>query len=326
MMQLRGSNWLVIGGCGYIGSEVARHLKQTGAKVIILDDLSTGFINRLPGFKTIVGDASNPELIEQVCADYEIYGVVHCAGKRQARESVQRPTKYWFENLSPTLGLIKGLTFSKVKHVIFSSSCSVYGTKSDAAVDGDCKPESTYGFTKLYSEKILSESLFEQSRKLTVLRYFNVIGASGGVETSDFTTGAIVPTFVTSAISNDDLEVFGHNFSTPDGTSIRDYIDVKDLAAAHVVAAKFGFQENRIEPVLNISTGKMTSTLEIAQKVIELTESKSKIIFKDSVVGDPASIFADPSKNLLDLGWKANVRLDESIQSHISSIKGSNRS
>jgi UDP-glucose 4-epimerase len=318
-------NWLIIGGCGYIGSEIVRQLINEGKKVTVLDDLSTGFRERISlEISFVHGDASDWQLVQRVCSENGIDGVINCAGKREARESVLKPTKYWYENLSPTLGLVRGLQGTNVSHVIFSSSCSVYGAQKQVTRESKCNPISPYGFTKLYSEQILKDTLGEQGRKLTLMRYFNVIGASGDKNTIDITKGAIIPVFVNRAINNQDIQIFGGNFNTLDGTAIRDYIDVRDLAAAHRLVAVSYEREAYESKVINVSSGKAISNLDIASEVLRITKSASKIVIQDSVKGDPEEIWGVPSQELLEWGWTSKFSHSESIQSHFDAVKATN--
>lgn len=318
-------HWLVIGGCGYIGSEIVRELLKRGKSATVLDDLSTGFRERLNSETSFIhGDASDWQLVQRICLENRIDGVINCAGKREARESVLKPTKYWYENLSPTLGLAKGLQGTNVKHVIFSSSCSVYGAQTQVTQESSCNPISPYGFTKLYSEQILIDSLGEQGRKLTLMRYFNVIGASGDKSTIDITKGAILPVFIDRAIKNQDIQIFGGTFNTPDGTAVRDYVDVRDLAVAHILAADRSPKDTYKSKIINVSSGNPVSNLEVASQVLRITKSESKVIFQDSVKGDPEKIWGVPSQELVEWGWISRFSLADSIQSHFDAIKISN--
>lgn len=310
---LNGSKWLFIGGAGYVGSHILREFQLAGAECFVLDNLSTGIEGRVPpGVPLIRGDAANATIIVSSCQDFEITGIVHLAAYMQARESVRNPIKFWENNLGAALGLTKSLKMTKVRHVIFSSSCSVYGNVKAATTDSPLMPMSPYAFTKVASEQVLTQACNENNVRLTILRYFNVIGCDVFSSSFDHSIETLLPSNARNILAGESPIIFGGNLPTPDGTAIRDYLDVRDLAAAHRVVASSKNRQQR--QVFNVSSGIPFSVRTILDKLLITSGSTLKPEIVPAKEGDPAEVWATPSSELLELGWNPEYSTDASIR------------
>jgi len=316
--------WLFLGGAGYVGSHVLREFLAAGASCVVLDSLITGKIERLPPqAEFLQGDATNAEIIAAACKKFEITGVVHLAAFMQARESVADPIKYWKNNLGISLALATILNGSKIEQIIFSSSCSVYGNAQNVTEESVFNPISPYAMTKVASEQVLSQSAAANKVQLTILRYFNVIGCGDFEKSFDHGTETILPAAARKIIAGEPPIIFGGNLLTQDGSALRDYLDVRDLARAHLVVAGRTTSPNPI--ALNVSSGHAFSVKEIVDTLLEISGSSLIPVIVPPKAGDPSEIWAHESPGLKSLGWNPRYSLYESVQSFWNAFQKSMR-
>lgn len=315
---------LVTGGCGYIGSHVAWALHDTGRELVILDDLSTGdAANAPPSARLVVGDVGDAELLDHVITLYSVDAVVHLAGKILPAESLERPLDYFWENTAKSMTLLKAMVRRNVKRLVFSSTAAVYGQSSSPKVDEQAptQPISPYGTSKLMVEQVMSAAGAAHGLKSIALRYFNVAGVDAKLRCGPRgpNPGHLIRTVVDVARGRKAmLQVFGADYDTPDGTCIRDYIHVSDLAAAHIAAlsALDGQEGFRI---LNCGYGRGESV----RDVIRASEAVIGRPLPHEIAarrpGDPVALVADPTA-LLALGsWSiAHDNLETIIESMLA--------
>lgn len=314
---------LVTGGAGYIGSHTAVELLGKGYDVIIVDDFSNSSKNVINRIETITGkkvtfynlDLKDKEAVEILFENHNIDSVIHFAGYKAVGESVELPLKYYTNNLISTLNLCELMNKYSVYNLIFSSSATVYGMPDTLPLTEDCSTSALnpYGRTKLMIEEILTDlSLSNTNWKIALLRYFNPVGAhSSGLigENPNGIPNNLMPYITQVAIGElKELSIFGGNYSTPDGTGVRDYIHVVDLAKGHLSTLEHLDYINGIESY-NLGTGRGYSVLE----VIKMFEKASGIRIPYKIVerraGDAAACYADPQKAYDELGWKADKDL-----------------
>ncbi len=312
--------WLITGGAGYIGAHVVESTKASGRNVVVLDDLSTGIASRLkPGIPLVQISLQNASDLDRVFNDAEITGVLHLAAKKRVGESVERPDYYWQENVVGLQNLLDAMKRHNVKNFVFSSSAAVYG-QPDVPVgsliteDVECNPINPYGATKLEGE-VLSEAMADSDGlKVAALRYFNVAGA-GRPELGDQYIFNLVPIVFDALDRGVQPMVFGDDYNTPDGSCIRDYVHVQDLAEAHVAAMDF---VERSEPgftAINIGTGKGASVLEVLNMMQEVTGREISPIHADRRAGDPPALVADVSRAKEILNWSSTRDLRDIVTS-----------
>jgi UDP-glucose 4-epimerase len=312
---------LVTGGAGYIGSHTVRRLRAIGRDVVVLDSLELGRADSLFDTPLVVGDIADTELVRQICHDHEVDQVVHFAAYKNVGESMRDPAKYWRNNVSSAIEFVQGVVEAGVRRFVFSSSCSVYGNPPQVPVseDSPIHPESVYAQTKAIVEDVLRWYGATHGLHSVSLRYFNAAGASSDcVIGEDWTYSQnLIPVVMKAALGvTGPLDVFGDDYPTADGTCIRDYIHVEDLADAHVRALDFtGRGDGPVSVAVNAGTGQGTSVLE----VIRLTEDCSGRTVPYRVVdrrmGDPVTTFADPRRASSLLGWKATRSMRNVIAS-----------
>jgi len=314
---------LVTGGAGYIGSHTVRRLRSLGHELVVLDDLSTGDEATLLGAPFVRGDIRDTDLVRSVCRRHEVGQVVHFAAFKAVGESMTEPGKYWRNNVAGTVDLIEAVLAEGVREFVFSSSCSVNGTPATVPLteDSPLHPESVYAATKAMVEQILGWYGQTHGLRSVCLRYFNAAGASSdGTIGEDWTYSQnLVPLVMKAALGViHELSVFGDDYPTPDGTCIRDYIHVEDLAEAHVLALdhlREGGPHGTPSIPLNVGTGVGTSVLE----VIRATERISGRPVPHRIVarraGDPTATWAEPHHVAEVIGWRATRGLDEIISS-----------
>ncbi|WP_431033528.1 UDP-glucose 4-epimerase GalE [Streptomyces sp. P6-2-1] len=311
--------WLVTGGAGYIGAHVVRVLVEAGVPVVVLDDLSTGEPARLPeGVPLETGSVLDRARLDAVLSGYGVTGVLHIAGKKQVAESVELPLHYYHENVEGLRVLMEAMRAAGVDRLVFSSSASVYGVPEPELVTEDtpCLPISPYGETKLVGEWLLRDASVAYGLRTIALRYFNVVGA-GLPELADKGAANLVPLIFERLDADRPPLVFGDDYDTPDGTCVRDYVHVQDIAEAHLAAAR------RLDEAaegtalrLNIGRGEGSSVREMIERVLKTTGRTDLV---PEVVprrpGDAARCVASAEAIRAELGWSARHGLDEMIES-----------
>jgi UDP-glucose 4-epimerase len=309
------SKWLVTGGAGYIGAHVVKSLLENNFEVVVVDDLSTGLERKIPQNITFYKlNISNTLDLTNILKNEKIEGVIHLAAKKAVGESVLNPSLYYQENIGGLISLLEAMSHADVKKIVYSSSAAVYGTPKEDKVSEESvtNPESPYGETKLVGEWLLKADQQARNVKWISLRYFNVVGA-GNNELGDTGVNNLIPMVFSAISKNERPQIFGNDYLTKDGTCIRDYIHVEDLAFAHVLAAK-KLTENYSE-ILNIGTGQGYSVKEVMDLIEKVIGEKINYEYAGRRSGDPAQTIADPSKALKDLNWKAKLDLEEMISS-----------
>ena len=310
---------LVTGGAGYIGSHTVKALRALGRDVVVLDTMEYGHRGAIGDTPLVVGDIADEALVESTCREHGVDAVVHFAAYKAVGESMEQPGRYWQNNVAGTAHLVEATKRAGVRHIVFSSSCSVYGTPATAPVteDAPIQPESVYAQTKAMVETMLR--WYERTDGITSvsLRYFNAAGAAAdGTIGEDWSRSQnLIPLVMKATLGvAPRVSVFGDDYATPDGTCIRDYIHVDDLADAHVKALDHLARGGSTVEV-NVGTGIGSSVLE----VIRATERISGRTVPYEVVGrrpgDPVAVFADPRTSEEILGWRATQGLDEIITS-----------
>lgn len=322
------STILVTGGAGYIGSHTVRALRRAGREVVVLDSLELGRAGAVIDAPLVVGSITDADLVTSTCQEYGVTQLVHFAAYKSVGESMAAPAKYWRNNVASTVELIEACMDAGVGEVVFSSSCSVYGTPGRVPVTEaePIGPESVYAETKAAVERILRWYGKTHGLRAVSLRYFNAAGASfDGRIGEDWTYSVnLVPLAMKALLLGDRrLQVFGDDYPTPDGTCIRDYIHVDDLADAHERAlAYLGAQGPMVE--LNVGTGTGTSVLEVIRATERIVGTAVPYDVVDRRPGDPVATFADPRLAEQTLGWQANYGLDDVIRSahhwHLSQL------
>ena len=330
------SRILVTGGTGYIGSHTVVELMQKGYDVVIVDNLSNSNVEMLDGVTGIVGqrppfeqvDCNDAVALNQVFDKYpDIEAVIHFAASKAVNESVEQPLKYYRNNLLSLITLLEQMNAHNVHHIVFSSSCTVYGQPSAAHLPVDeTAPIQTalspYGNTKQINEEILRDQAYaDSSLHATILRYFNPIGAHPSALIGELPNGVpqnLLP-FVTQTAAGlrKQLKVYGNDYNTPDGSCIRDYIYVVDLAKAHVKAVErmiSGQSEEQVE-VFNLGTGRGLSVLEILRTFMQVTGVDVPYEIVGRREGDFEQVWAKPDRANNVLGWTADTPIEEVLQS-----------
>lgn len=325
---------LVTGGTGYIGSHTAVELIQQGFEVFIVDNLCNSSISVLEGIEKITGtkphfvklDLTEKTAIKKYLHDHhDLDAVIHFAALKAVGESVNEPLRYYRNNLESLTNLLKGMIDRDIPAIVFSSSCTVYGQPDRLPVKEDApikKATSPYGNTKQIAEDIIRDTIHSVDNLHAIsLRYFNPIGAHPSSHIGELPLGVpnnLVP-FITQTAAGirEQLKVFGDDYDTPDGTCIRDYINVVDLAKAHVIAVQRMINkksEDRFE-VFNLGTGKGLSVLDAIKAFEKATEKKLNYVITDRREGDVEKVWADASRANEVLGWKAESTIEETMLS-----------
>ncbi|WP_431246841.1 UDP-glucose 4-epimerase GalE [Leifsonia xyli] len=309
--------WLVTGGAGYIGAHVVRAFREQGIDVVVVDDLSSGHAEFVPdGVPFYRGTILDGGLLRSIFAENAITGVVHVAGFKYAGVSVQRPLHTYEQNVTATAVLLAAMQEAGVDAIVFSSSAAVYGTPDvDIVTEPTPKsPESPYGESKLIGEWLLRDQGVAAGLRHTSLRYFNVVG-SGDVSLRDTSPHNLFPLVFDALAEGRTPRINGNDYPTPDGTCVRDYIHVADLAVSHVAAAKRLDAREPIEPVYNLGSGDGVSVGQIMSTVAEVTGIGFTPEVGPRRPGDPARIVASGELAARDLDWKMRHTLDEMVRS-----------
>ena len=316
---------LVTGGAGFIGSHTVVQLLDHGEEIVILDNFSNSSpdvldkIRQISGkdFGFYEGDMRDRELLERIFTENEIEAVIHFAGLKAVGESVEKPLEYYDNNINGTLCVLEAMKAHGCKRMIFSSSATVYGNDNKVPFTEDMKTSATnpYGWTKVFIEHIL-EGVCTSDREFSavLLRYFNPIGAhrSGLIgEKPNGIPNNLMPYIVKVANGEyDHLNVFGDDYDTPDGTGVRDYIHVVDLADGHIAALEYARKNNGVQTV-NLGTGRGTSVLELVRAFEKASGKKVPYVIAPRRAGDIAECYADVTKAKKVLGWQAKYDIDD---------------
>ena len=299
--------WLITGGAGYIGSHVVRAMAQAGERVAVLDDISSGIPGRLPEDVPLVrGSTLDRELLDRTFAELDITGVVHLAAKKQVGESVEQPLRYYRENVHGLTVLLEAVVAAGIGSFLFSSSAAVYGMPDVELVTEDtpCVPMNPYGETKLAGEWLVRAVGATHSVSTACLRYFNVAGATRP-ELADTGVFNIIPMMFERITHGEAPRIFGDDYPTPDGTCIRDYIHVEDLASAHLaVARRLAARPGAGDLTVNIGTGQGVSVREMADLIAEVTGRREPApVVGPRRPGDPAQVVGSTELITKELGW-----------------------
>lgn len=298
---------LVTGGAGYIGSHVTRLLSERGESVVVVDNLSTGFEKAILGAKLIKGNVGDQDLMRQVIQDHDIQSVLHFAAHIVVPESVEQPLKYYGNNTANTRALLEVCDEMGIAHFIFSSTAAVYGSPAGgvASEDSPLQPINPYGWSKLMSEQMLRDLSNASDLRHVVLRYFNVAGAEPEGRLGQSTPEAthLIKVACEHVVGKrDGLSIFGDDYDTPDGTCIRDYIHVEDLALAHLAALDY-LRHGKPSATLNCGYGQGFSVKEVLEVVERLADRPLNITQAPRRAGDPATLVAKADLIRTTLGW-----------------------
>lgn len=324
---------LVTGGTGYIGSHTVVELQQAGYEVVIIDNLSNSNTEVLDGITKITGkqplfyemDCTDKNALKSLFIEHSFEGIIHFAASKAVGESVKKPLMYYQNNIDSLINLLELMPENKVKGIVFSSSCTVYGEPDKNPIDENApiKPAaSPYGNTKQINEEIIQDFIHSGAPiKSIILRYFNPIGAHPSAEIGELPIGVpqnLVPYITQTGIGiREQLSVFGDDYNTPDGSCIRDFINVVDLAKAHVIAIERMLEDKSDENVeiFNLGTGKGASVLELINVFEKVSGVSLNYKIVDRREGDIEQIWAQPDKANKVLGWIASESLEDTMAS-----------
>lgn len=328
---------LVTGGAGYIGSHAVLALRDAGWPVAVVDNFTTGFRFAVPdGVPLYEGDIEDGELLARIFAEQGTRAVMHFAGSIVVPESVANPLKYYHNNTAKSRALIEAVAKAGVPHFIFSSTAATYGVPETSPVTEDSpqKPINPYGWSKLMTEQMLGDVAAAHPINFCALRYFNVAGADPQARSGQSTAGAthLIKVAVEAALGKrESVSVFGTDYDTPDGTGVRDYIHVSDLAAAHVLALEALIEQPERSLTMNCGYGRGFSVIEVLDAVDRVTNMTIDRRMEGRRAGDPASLISDPSRIRATLPWEPQYADLDEIAQHalawerkLSDIRGDN--
>ncbi len=309
--------WLVTGGAGYIGAHVVRAFREEGVGVVALDDLSSGHRGFVPrGVPFVEGTILDTELFRRTLEEHGVVGVVHLAGFKYAGVSVQRPLHTYDQNVTGTVSVLRAMQQAGVDRMVFSSSAATFGTPSTDLVteQSPTQPESPYGESKLIGEWLLRDQARATGLRHTSLRYFNVVG-SGTTEIYDSSPHNLFPLVIEALIEGRTPRINGDDYDTPDGTCVRDYIHVADLATSHVAAAAALAEGRDLEPVYNLGSGEGLSVRQIMEAMARGTGIDFTPEIHPRRPGDPDRIVATGDLAARDLDWRMRHTIDQMVTS-----------
>lgn len=301
-------NILITGGAGYIGSHILKLLLKKNHQVITVDNLQKGHREAVSGGKFIKGDLANKTLLNQIMKENEIEAVIHLAADSLVGESMEKPGKYYLNNFANGINLLDVMAANNVKNIVFSSTAAVYGEPDQIPIEEDNKtePTNTYGESKLFFEKALAKYNEIYGINYISLRYFNAAGADPEAEIGEAHDPEthLIPLVLETALGiRDKIYIFGDNYPTRDGSCIRDYIHVNDLASAHLLAVK-ALAKGKKSSIYNLGNGEGYSVKEVIDTVKKVTESDFKVEISARRAGDPAVLIASSEKIKKELNWQ----------------------
>lgn len=314
---MKNTKILVVGGAGYIGSHMVKDLLDAGCHVITLDDLSTGHRELLPGGEFVEGGLGDSVLLDKLFSTHKISAVMHFAAFSLVGESVEKPLKYYRNNMAATAELLDSMIRHSVKRFIFSSTAAVYGEPVDIPITEShpCTPTNPYGESKIAVERMLKDCDSAYGLKYISLRYFNAAGAdrSGEIGERHRNETHLIPLVLEVAAGRrENIKIFGTNYPTPDGTCIRDYIHVSDLSGAHLLALN-SLLSGGDSAVYNLGNNRGYSVREVIELSRKVTGKPIPAIEADKRPGDPAILIASSDKIKKNLGWKPEYEDLETI-------------
>ncbi|HEY5821195.1 MAG TPA: UDP-glucose 4-epimerase GalE [Propionibacteriaceae bacterium] len=319
--------WLITGGAGYIGSHVVRAFVAAGEPVVVIDSLSSGHPSFVPADVPFVrGTILDGDLVRHALLDHDVTGVVHLAGFKYAGVSVSKPLLTYQQNVTGTAVLLEQMQAAGVDQMVFSSSAATYGTPDvDLVTETTAtSPESPYGESKLIGEWLLADQGRAAGLKHTSLRYFNVVGSATD-ELYDTSPHNLFPVVLAMLAQGRTPQINGGDYATPDGTCVRDYIHVADLADAHLAAARALAAGTQLEPVYNLGSGSGVSVREIMTAIAEVTGIAFDPVVAPRRSGDPARIVASGELAARDLGWRMTHTLQDMVASAWSAKQHADR-
>ena len=320
------SRWLVTGGAGYIGGHVIRALQASGRDVVVYDDFSAGLRSRVPeGVPVVEGDVADAATFVHALRTHEVEGVIHLAAKKAAGESVDIPLHYYRENVGGLLTVLEAMEGAGVRRLVYSSSAAVYGDPAVNPVTEDAPllPESPYGETKVVGEWMSRDAGVAWGLSWSALRYFNVAGA-GSDALGDNSVNNLIPMVFRALEEGQRPQIFGDDYPTPDGTCVRDYIHVVDLAEAHVAAAARCEAGQRAD-VFNVGRGRGSSVREVMDMISEVIGQDIGAEVVGRRAGDPPATFAATDLVEAELGWRATRDLRDMVSSAWSAWQAQHR-
>lgn len=311
---------LVVGGAGYIGGATADLLAQAGHQVSIVDNLSTGQAQRVNNFDFYQLDILDKDALEKKIGQIKPDVVLHFAAKIRVDESVKIPGEYFNNNITGSINLLESMTKLGIKNIIFSSSAAVYGnTKTSVSLkeSDKCQPSNPYGLSKLVVEQLLNSYQITSAINWTAFRYFNAAGVYKNIAMDYPFTSHLIPSIAKSITKQSEFHVYGNDYATPDGTCIRDFVHVFDIAKAHVMAAEKMFQNlGQTNEIYNLGSGQGYSVLEVIKAFEKAAKQKINYSFQPKRPGDPAALIADTAKVKKSLGWQPKYKLEDMVASH----------
>lgn len=307
---------LVTGGAGYIGSHIVRGLLFLGEEVIVLDNLETGYSDAVSDAKLIIGDLRDEKLLSNVFENNKIEGVIHFAANSLVGESMKDPYKYYHNNFYGTLCLVNSMVKHNINKIVFSSTAATYGVPEEIPIKESNKtqPTNVYGETKLAMEKMLHWFSNAHDLNYISLRYFNAAGGdeSGEIGERHDPETHLIPNILKAAKNNEEINVFGDDYPTIDGTCVRDYIHVTDLSNAHIMAFNF-LRENRENRIYNLGSENGFSVKQVIEEVEKILRIDMKVNIMDRREGDPPTLIASSEKIKEELGWELKYSNMETI-------------
>jgi UDP-glucose 4-epimerase len=299
---------LVLGGAGYIGSHTVKRLRGKGEAVVVYDDLSQGHEAAVQGADLVKGDVCDQPMLARVCREKKVDSIIHFAAFCYVGESVEQPARYYHNNVTGMVSVLGAMVETGVKRIIFSSSAATYGVPDSVPIreDAPLNPINPYGRTKLMMEQMMADYEKAYGIGYTALRYFNAAGADSEGELGEWHDPEthLVPLAAYAALGlREELTIFGDDFDTPDGTCVRDYIHVDDLADAHILALD-RLRNGGESRSFNLGNGEGYSVREVAETVMSVSRRKFKLKMGPRRAGDPPSLVADPTEAEKVLGWK----------------------